>query len=164
MNTPRNQMWQSLAKSGNWPAASHAHAGHHPIGHAHFWERAMSRRQFLRTATGAAVAVFGAGLWAPSLTRAAGPEFVPPKPIPGTISPPFSEIGPIHHFLPSANTEPSQITDFNGFVAVAEIGGVGKTSENLAEPDLLYEVDMRFMQGVYIGVDGMTHRATFTFI
>src|SRR5258708_3875820 len=52
-------------------------------GHAHFWDRAFSRRQFVMTAAGTTAAVVGAPLWLPGVAAAAtGGD---PKPIPGGL-------------------------------------------------------------------------------
>jgi hypothetical protein len=61
--------------------------------------------------------------------------------------------------------DPSSITDFKGFVGVADVRGHG-TARN---PDgsvetLLFDTDMRFMQGTYVGQDGAVHEATFGFV
>src|SRR5260370_6812125 len=60
---------------------------------------------------------------------------------------------------------PSSITDFKGLVGVADVRGSG-TARN---PDgsvetLLFDTDMRFMQGTYVGLDGAVHEATFGFV
>jgi hypothetical protein len=57
--------------------------------------------------------------------------------------------------------DPSSITDFNGFVGVADVQGTGTT--NTGET-LLFDTDMRFMSGVYVGVDGAVHKGAFGFI
>jgi hypothetical protein len=57
--------------------------------------------------------------------------------------------------------DPSSIDDFNGFIGVAHVQGTG--TDNNGNP-LLWDTDVRFMQGVYQGVDGNLHRGTFTFV
>ena len=135
--------------------------GHHAVGHAHFWERAMlSRRQFIRTSVGATGAVLSSALWMPAVAHASGGGQVPPKPIPGGVAP------GIHVFLPAHGAEPSTIFDFNGFIGIAEIHGTGTgtdTSTGATTP-LLFDTDTRFMKGVYVGVDGKKHRGTFGFV
>jgi hypothetical protein len=61
--------------------------------------------------------------------------------------------------------DPSSIGDFNGFVGVAQVQGTGTgtTADGSTEP-LLFDTDMRFMQGVYIGQDERVHQGTFGFI
>ena len=123
------------------------------IGHAHFWERALSRRQVIRTAAvsaGTAVAL-SSGLLAPVLADATHTSSAP-KPIPEVLIP-----GTPFHVLPPDSEEPSTIYDFNGFVGATEIQGHGSQ-------DLLFDVDMRFMQGTYIGEDGRVHHGSFGFV
>src|SRR5215467_10523404 len=131
-------------------------AGPALAGHAHFWERALSRRQFL----GAAAAVGGAaamsGLTLPSVAEAAAPGPGTPRPIPGTVAPG----APFHIILPGAGNEPSTITDFNGFGAIVDVTGVGTGTGS----DLTFGADMRFMTGIFRGTDGRVHRGTFGFV
>lgn len=121
------------------------------VGHAHFWERALSRRQIIGTAAVGSAVVLGSGLLTPGLV-AAKPSSSAPKPIPETLFPnaPF-------HVLSPASEEPSTIYDFNGFVGATDIQGTGTGG-------LLFDVDMRFMKGVYVGVDGRVHQGTFAFV
>jgi hypothetical protein len=84
-----------------------------------------------------------------------------PKPIPGGINiPPF---GFFHLFLPGSGAEPSSITDFNGNVGIALIRGEGTGTTAGVSERLTYEVDIRFMTGLYQGVDGKNHQGTFGF-
>jgi hypothetical protein len=57
--------------------------------------------------------------------------------------------------------EPSTITDFNGLVGVAHVQGTGTDGHGHT---LLWDADLRFMQGDYRGVDGRLHRGTFAFL
>jgi hypothetical protein len=94
---------------------------------------------------------------------------VNPLPIPGghPIPNPFG--GPdVHHQFPGpadatgpVGGEPSLITDFNGFIGVARVQGTGRDGSGNS---LLWDADLRFMKGVYQGVDGNIHRATFAFV
>jgi hypothetical protein len=139
---------------------------HHYVGHTHFWERAMlSRRQFLGTAAGATGIVLGSGLWMPGQALAWG-DGAAPRHIPGGIQPfgPGTEV--FHVFLPGEGNEPSTITDFHGSIGIAMVDGTGTgtdTSTGATTP-LTFDTDMRFMQGVYIGVDGEKHKGTFGLI
>jgi len=89
-----------------------------------------------------------------------------PRPIPGGIQPfgPGTEV--FHIFLPGRGAEPSTITDFHGFIGIADTQGTGTGTDTRtgATTTLLFDNDTRFMQGVYIGVDGKKHRGTFGFI
>jgi hypothetical protein len=90
---------------------------------------------------------------------------------------PAEPIAPgIHTFLPGPadapataspfGGEPSTITDFTGFVAVAHLQGTGAPSGGTGSDaaTTLYDVDLRVMQGVYRGVDGRSHFGTFAFV
>jgi hypothetical protein len=61
----------------------------------------------------------------------------------------------------SVGGEPSTITDFNGFVGVAHVQGTGTDGQGHT---LLWDADLRFMQGDYRGVDGRLHSGTFGFV
>jgi hypothetical protein len=128
----------------------------------------VSRRNFLTNAAGAA----GLAFWIPGLAEAAQGKgkSAAPKPIPGGVSP----LGIfIHHFpvQPTATpftangvtvfSEPSQITDFKGFVGLNRIrgGGTGPFGQALA-----FQADMGFMKGQFIAEDGDLHEGVFGFI
>ena len=135
------------------------------LGHAHFWERAMSRQQFIKTAAGATGILLGAGVFFPRALQAKT-KAAAPRPIPGGVRP-FGPGTPfIHVFPPEPGLEPSTITDFKGFVGLAVIRGTGKgiDTDTGATTRLFYEVDNRFMEGVYVGLDGRRHRGTFGFV
>jgi hypothetical protein len=129
---------------------------------------ATLRRSFLRSA--ANIAGLGlSGLCISGLAQAApdggNGKSVLPKPIPGGVSP----LGIfIHHFpvIPTATplqslTEPSQITDFKGFVGLNRIRGAGRGK---GFPALAFQADLGFMKGQYIGQDGEQHQGAFGFI
>jgi hypothetical protein len=66
----------------------------------------------------------------------------------------------------SPGNEPSLITDFDGFIGVARVQGTG-TGTNTVTGDmspLLYDADVRFMQGIYQSVDGRFLDARFVFV
>ena len=124
----------------------------------------VSRRNFLTNAAGAA----GIAFWIPELgeTGQGKGKSADPKPIPGGVSP----LGIfIHHFpaqptatpLQSLN-EPSQITDFKGFVGLNRIRGAGRGS-GFADP-LAFQADMGFMKGQFIADNGKLHEGVFGFI
>ncbi len=143
-------------------------------GHAHFWERALSRGVFLRTAALTAGAAASADLWTPPVGRAAVPFPAPavslaqlgaaaPKPIPGGINPGVPG-GPalIHVNLPASSTDDQiTITDFMGEMGVAHLQGTGKDGTGAV---LTFDADMRFMRGVYVGTDGNRHVTTLGFV
>ena len=123
----------------------------------------LSRRQFMTAAAGATGVVLGSGFWIPGLALANDNA---PRPIPGGLQPfgPGTEV--FHVFLPGHGAEPSTITDFHGFIGIAEIQGTGTGTDTStgATTSLLFDTDTRFMKGVYIGVDGEKHSGTFGFI
>lgn len=128
------------------------------MGHAHFWQRALSRRQVIVAGAGGAAAatLLSSGLWVPRLAHAFAPVPAAPKPIPLTL-------GPFHVQLIGPGHEPSTITDFNGFVGVADVQGTG-TGTGPGAGTLLFDTDMRFMSGEYVGVDGKHYHGTFGFV
>jgi hypothetical protein len=142
----------------------------------HTAEAVPGRRSFLRSMAGLGL---GSGLLVPERVRAASNldgggddddelSLALPKPIPGGVSA-FGIL--IHHFpvpppgTPLANlTEPSQITDFRGFVGDTSIRGAGVGISNGVEMPLAFKADMGFMKGEYIGQDGRQHLGTFGFL
>jgi len=73
----------------------------------------------------------------------------------------FNQPGPADSTVHGVGGEPSSITDFNGSVGVVRVDGTG--SDGAGNP-LLWEVDLRFMKGVYRGVDGELHHGTFALL
>jgi len=124
----------------------------------------ISRRTFLQSATSTA----GLALWKPQLAEATQGRGMTaePKPIVGGNSP-FGIF--IHHFpaLPTGTplqslNDPSQITDFKGFVGLNRIRGAGRGS-GFADP-VAFQADVGFMKGAFIGEDGKHHEGAFGFI
>jgi hypothetical protein len=61
--------------------------------------------------------------------------------------------------------DPSSIWDFSGQVGVADVQGTGTaTNPDGSKETLLFDTDMRFMSGVYVGQDGRVHKGTFGFV
>ena len=125
---------------------------------------AVSRRRFLGTAGATGV---GLGLGSGLLTSAAavadsGGTAVLPRPIPSGFVTPVGVF--IHHHLPARGIEASQITDFRGTIGLAQVTGTGTGTLNGTSSTLSFEIDNRFMQGTYVGVDGQRHQGTFGFI
>jgi hypothetical protein len=135
----------------------------HTGGHAHFWERALSRRHFLAATGLAGGAVVTSSAWLPVVAEAAA-EPPPPGPIPIPYGTTIA--GQLFHFqFPVANTDVSSIFDFKGLVGVADINGPG-TGIHDGKPlvGANFGSDNRFMKGQYVGADGERHRGTFAFI
>jgi hypothetical protein len=149
--------------AADFKAIWQAHVGDHPVGHSHFWERALSRRQLLRGSAGLAGVALGSALAFPAMTRAKAPDQGEPRPIPGGTTGPG---GLVHFYFPTVrpnpavspdtveNTrgDPSMITDFNGFIGVGE--WTGGTGTDQTGATLYWGADLRFMDGEYIGLDG----------
>ncbi len=122
------------------------------------WRSLLSRRGFLRAAAGTGL-VLGSVLALPRRAFAGLADDLTPNPIPI----PFVRFGSTFHFvLPGPadqGHEPSLITDFNGFIGVAQGGGKATDSSGNT-----FATDMRFMKGVYIDVDGNNQQGAFAFI
>ena len=127
---------------------------------SHHARHALSRRAFLGS-MGATSAAVGVGLLART-ALAAKPFNAAPKPTVNTIT-----VGgkTFHLTLFGPGIDPSSINDFNGFVGVAEVQGTGTaTNPDGSTETLLFDTDMRFMSGVYVGVDGAVYKGAFAFV
>jgi hypothetical protein len=138
-----DSMWQAMARRPY-------------VGHDHFWQRAMSRRQFLGTTAVATAAVATSPMWFPVLADASGRD---PSPIPGGFFPGY------HAFL-GPGVEPSSIFNYRGTTGVAAVQGTGTAwnTETGESKTVNFDSDNRFMRGQYIGMDGEHHKGTFGFI
>ena len=139
-------------------------------------EKWLNRRSLLR---GAAGTMLGTGLLRPKLLSASDDDSenepdacVAPNPIPGGVTglKPFGIFihhNPLNPANPLANiSDPSQITDFDGFVGLTHIrgGGMGTDTATGASTRLAFQADMGFSQGKFIGTDGRRHEGTFAFV
>ena len=127
----------------------------------------LTRRQFLKTA---GAAVLGSTL-IPSLLQtgtaaASGPGS--PVPIPGgtpVLGGGFHLFGP--GIIDPNDAEPASITDFDGFVGLAYISGMvtrtNTVTHEVRSLPVLFS-DMRFMKGVFRGLDGKMHQGAFAFV
>jgi hypothetical protein len=114
----------------------------------------------------------GGGLLYPNPARADNRDEGRPNPIPGGGAPfaPFAIFvhhNPLNPAVPLANiNDPSQITDFNGFVGLTHIrgGGIGTDTVSGASTPLAFQADMGFSQGEFVGSDGRRHEGTFAFV
>jgi hypothetical protein len=141
-------------------------------GHRHFTQRLLSRRGFLEK-SGITLSVLAASGILPELAHAAALKThghnrtttATPVPIPGGLQL-LGPSGPLFHvFLPAPGVEPSTITNFNGFVGWAAVGGMGMhTVAGEAPQHLHFESDVRFMRGEFVGADGRNHHGAFAFI
>ncbi len=128
---------------------------------SHHARHALTRRAFIGTMAGTGAAAIGAGLL-PSAVLAGKPANAAPVPTPSAVT-----VGGVtfHFTFFGPGIDPSSITDFNGFVGVADVRGTGTgTNPDGTTETLLFDTDMRFMSGVYVGVDGAVHKGTFGFV
>lgn len=159
---------QSLEIPGITPVARAGRSHHWHLGRS-----AVSRRAFIGKAAGTAGVLLAANAAMPLHVAAEGGDDderrndATPRPVPGGTQP--DPNGPVFHFFlpdpPDAKFEPATITDFHGLVGVAALQGTGTgRTEDGPEERLLFDLDMRFMKGVYVGKDGEAHKGTFGFI
>jgi hypothetical protein len=59
---------------------------------------------------------------------------------------------------PLFGNEPNQITNFNGFYGGVRVQGTGVDGTGQS---LFWDADLRFMKGIYQGLDGKIYRRTF---
>lgn len=143
------------------------------LGHVQFQQLDVSRRDFLVLTAGSVAGVAASSLSLPARASENEDEVVAaPRPIPGgvTIGPPVISPPPvfIHHFPFAAAVipfrDPSQITDFRGFMTNCRVTGRGTgTDASGTRTRLAYQVDNGFMQGRFVGLDGRRHHGTFGF-
>jgi hypothetical protein len=122
----------------------------------------FSRRQVLQRGAAALSGVAGLGLLDPGLVL--GSAFAAPRPIPGGFDHNFNIVpsGAVFHVIPPGiGFEMSSITDFNGVIGGSQTRGTAHGSDGSAYS---FDCDMRFMRGVYVGLDGRLHNGSFGFI
>ena len=133
------------------------------LGHVHWRQQVLSRRNFVGAIAGATGLLATSGLWIPAVAQAPDAS---PKPISGGIQPlgPGTEV--FHFNLPAPGVELSMITDFDGTLGVAALTGTGAGTNTTtgATSKLNFDTDMRFMRGNYIGMDGVQHIGAFAFV
>ncbi|HET7093827.1 MAG TPA: hypothetical protein VFI22_10125, partial [Thermomicrobiales bacterium] len=131
-----------------------------------FARRRLSRRRAMQAASAMTLVGAGLGRWPRAAAQTAGAN---PRPIPGGL-----DFGGtlLHVYLPSPGAEPATIVDFRGLVGIVHVqgegtvtrGGGGAGTPTAIGERLVYDADMRFMQGVYIGEDGKEHDGNFAFV
>jgi hypothetical protein len=139
-------------------------------------ERTISRRSLFKygAAAGAVATVAGATPAAAADSHRVPRVLPAPKPIPGGIQIPGGPL--LHVFLPGPedvtlpftgsqlqglDVEPSVITDYRGFTALAYVAGTATGSDGQRYN---LEADMRAMEGDYVATDGTRQRGLFAFI
>jgi hypothetical protein len=161
---PRKPSWGSLAREIRGKAIP---PPNYP-GHAHFYERAFSRRNFLATAAGAAGLALAPEIALPTLALAESHKpglfcSPSPTPIPGGTQLLGEGTELFHVFLPAANTEPSTIGNFKGCIGWSAAHGTGTVTDDTGESSVTFSTDMRFMTGTYVSQDGKKRKGTFVF-
>jgi hypothetical protein len=140
--------------------------------------KSLSRRSLIRRAAGTAAGtglLLGSGLQVSAFAEdeRTGNKCKPvPRPIPHLTIPPgihFFFPGPVDAdpaTSPNAGHDPSLITDFNGVIAQADLIFSGKGTDLNSGQSAIYDfhADMRFMSGVFVGLDNEQHHGTFGFI
>lgn len=130
---------------------------------AHHVQHMLSRRSFMGVAAGATATALGAGLLRPAAALAAPKSNAAPKPTTNVVN--FNGTPPDFHLtFFGPGMDPSSITDFNGFIGVADVQGTGTATSPEGTETLLFDTDMRFMSGVYVGQDEKVHKGTFGFV
>src|SRR5437867_4241138 len=143
--------------------------------------RGLSRRRFFRSAAGTGTELLLGSKIAPAWADGAAHPFCPvvPRPIPHINHPP----GPGAHFFfpghvdgsPSvtdpapdslASRDPSIITYFSCLIAQADLNlsGTGTNLNTGASATYDFHCDMRFMSGVFVGLDNQQHNGNIGFI
>jgi hypothetical protein len=153
------------------------HFGDRALGHDHFWERALSRRQFLGAAVASGAALSLPGM-VPVAAEAASGSSLPsgaslPNPIEGGTHVPRL----LPFYFPTAPNpagstqvvadrtgDGSTIKDFSGSIGVSEFPPTGEVTSDPFFSGKFWAADIRFMKGVYVGRDKARHRGTFAFI
>jgi hypothetical protein len=130
---------------------------------SHYARHTLSRRALIGGAAAVAAGTsLGSGLLWPAAGSAKVLSTVAPRPTRHKTT-----INGVTFHLTSfgPGMDPSSITDFKGFVGVADVRGHGTATRSDGRVEkLLFDTDMRFMKGTYIGVDGKVHRGTFGFV
>ena len=129
---------------------------------AHHARHRVSRRAFIGGAAGVGAGVVGTSLLGPARAFGAPKANAAPKPTTNVTS--LNGVD-FHLTFFAPGLDPSSITDFNGFIGVADVRGTGTaTNPDGSQEALLFDTDMRFMQGVYVGQDGAVHKGSFGFV
>ncbi len=138
--------------------------------------KGLNRRKFIGASAGAAGAglVLGSGLGISAFAQEAAQQSCPdlPRPIPHITTPPgqhFFFPGPVDAdpmASPNKGHDPSVITDFKGMIGQADLffTGTGTRLDTGESKPYGFHTDWRFMSGVFIGVDGLQHNGTLSFI
>src|ERR1700741_3802327 len=123
----------------------------HPHGHS------LSRRRLLQAGAATTAMLAASSALAPLRANAASAAGGG-TPVPVPANPAF---GGLHIYEVALGSEPSAVGDFNGLVGAAIVDGTGiARGPHGATEELLFDTDMRFMEGRFRGTDGLTHEGT----
>ena len=132
----------------------------------------LGRRSLIRGAAGtAAGAGFFLGSRLPTFAQEAAQQTCRdlPRPIPHISTPPgqhFFFPGPPDGSAAPNGFDPSTITDFNGMIGNVDLffSGTGTDLNTGQSAPYGFHTDWRFLTGAFIGVDGLEHNGTLSFI
>jgi hypothetical protein len=138
----------------------------------------LSRRNLIRGAAGTAAGtglVLGSGFRLRAFADDEGEDRkckAVPRPIPHISTPPGTHFffpGPVDADAttsPDNGHDPSIITDFSGVIANADLifSGMGTDFNTGMSATYDFHADMRFMSGVFVGLDNERHHGTIGFI
>ena len=143
-------------------------------------EKLLPRRNLIRGAAGTAAGaglLLGSGLRSAALADDDGEgernKCKPvARPIPHITAPPGAHFffpGPVDASpvtSPNTGHDPSIITDFSGVIANADLifSGIGTDLNSRASAKYDFHADMRFMNGIFVGLDNERHRGAIGFI
>jgi hypothetical protein len=172
MSLKQLQSWQRFLLRGASPQAQPFHRAGPRIDDAPPTGGSLSRRAFMWGAAGATGFAFAFGHRMPA--QAAKPSTAVPYPIPHIqLGPPplnvpqhFFFPGPVDSTDPEHGHDPSVITDFTGVIGGAELSlsGTGIDTTTGQSDQYGFTLDLRFMQGAFLGADGRQNRGTFLFV
>ena len=142
---------------------------------ANFAGQSLTRRRFFRSAAGTGAGLMLGSKLAPVRADEDSRPECPagPRPIPHITGPGhFFFPGPVEGApatdpnFPNAGYDPSIITDFKGAIAQADLtfSGTGTNLDTGESAPYDFHCDMRFMSGVFVGLDNRHHHGTFGFI
>ncbi len=143
-------------------------------------QKSLSRRNLIRGAAGTVAGagfLLGSGLRSSALADDKDEENhnkckAVPRPIKHITTPPGAHFffpGPVDTnpmTSPNAGHDPSIITDFKGMIGQADLNfsGIGTDLNTGKSATYDFHCDMRFMDGVFVGLDNEEHRGAIGFI
>ena len=122
----------------------------------HAARHGLSRRTLLKAGVATTALIATTGIMSDRAVAESGT----PSPVPANPS-----FGGLHVYGVDPTMEPSAITNFHGHVGAAIVDGTGTWKVEGGAPEtLLFDTDMRFMQGTFRSTDGRDHKGTFAFV